>query len=134
MKRVCVVSGIAITSAQDGPRLALMAKRSPACSRPDLWEYPGGKVEDGETLEAALIREMREELSVEVRVGPYLSSCTLEVEIPVVVHLFAVSLLGTPLRGMAHSELKWIHPRYAIERMPLVPSAYLLYQDVLRYV
>ncbi len=40
----------------------------------DWWEFPGGKIEPGETPEAALAREIREELAVEIEVGEYLTS------------------------------------------------------------
>lgn len=42
------------------------AKRAPNKSMPGLWEFPGGKVESGETIEDSIIREMREELDLEV--------------------------------------------------------------------
>ena len=44
----------------------LIAKR---VSPPKSWEFPGGKVEEGESKEQALIREIREELSVQIQVG-----------------------------------------------------------------
>ncbi len=47
----------------------LITQRSPAATLPLLWEFPGGKVEPGETDEAALARELEEEMEVSVRVG-----------------------------------------------------------------
>lgn len=57
-----VVAGILV----EGDRV-LLAQRSRHRSFPLLWEFPGGKVEPGETQEAALIREFQEELGIEVR-------------------------------------------------------------------
>jgi 8-oxo-dGTP diphosphatase len=51
----------------DADGRVLLAQRPAGRSMAGLWEFPGGKVEAGETPEAALIRELREELSIEVR-------------------------------------------------------------------
>jgi 8-oxo-dGTP diphosphatase len=50
----------------------LICQRSADGYHPGRWEFPGGKVEPGEGLEAALRRELREELDIEVNVGPTL--------------------------------------------------------------
>ena len=47
----------------------LIARRPPGGFMPGYWEFPGGKLEEGETPEACLAREIREELGVEVKVG-----------------------------------------------------------------
>lgn len=57
----------AITVRQDGK--ILVCRRGEGRSLAGLWEFPGGKVEAGETPEQALVREMREELSIEIEVG-----------------------------------------------------------------
>jgi len=60
--RVVLVSAVALV---DGEGRVLLAQRPPGRSMAGLWEFPGGKVEPGETPEAALIRELREELGIE---------------------------------------------------------------------
>ena len=55
----------------DSDRL-LIAQRPPGVHLEGLWEFPGGKREPGETYEACLLREIREELGCEVLVGPML--------------------------------------------------------------
>jgi 8-oxo-dGTP diphosphatase len=51
----------------DADGRVLIARRPEGRAMAGLWEFPGGKVEAGETPEAALIRELREELSIDVR-------------------------------------------------------------------
>jgi len=60
--RVLVVAAALI----DGDGRVLLAQRPPGRPMAGLWEFPGGKVHDGETPEAALVRELREELGLEV--------------------------------------------------------------------
>jgi len=67
-RRVEVVAG-AITDARGR---VLLARRTEGRDLAGLWEFPGGKREPGESPEQALVRELREELGIEVRVGPAL--------------------------------------------------------------
>ncbi len=60
---IVIVSACALLDAQG---LVLLAKRPEGRSLAGLWEFPGGKVEAGEAPEATLIRELREELGIEV--------------------------------------------------------------------
>lgn len=66
-RTVRVVAAL-IPRPEDGNRF-LVQQRLPGGSRALLWEFPGGKVEPGETDEAALARECREELDVQLSVG-----------------------------------------------------------------
>jgi 8-oxo-dGTP diphosphatase len=68
MKKALEVVGAAIV--RDGR--CLVTRRGPAMSAPLKWEFPGGKVEPGESHHQALVREIKEELDVEVTLGPCL--------------------------------------------------------------
>ncbi|MDO4898633.1 MAG: (deoxy)nucleoside triphosphate pyrophosphohydrolase [Rothia sp. (in: high G+C Gram-positive bacteria)] len=63
------VVGAAIVDSLAAPSRILVGQRSAPPSLAGLWEFPGGKVEAGESCEDALARELREELGVEVRLG-----------------------------------------------------------------
>jgi 8-oxo-dGTP diphosphatase len=58
---------VAAAALIDGDRRVLLAERPPGKSMAGLWEFPGGKVEPGESPEDCLVRECREELGIAVR-------------------------------------------------------------------
>lgn len=64
-----LVVAAAITDSLEAPRRLLAARRSSPAALAGLWEFPGGKLERGETPEHALRREIREELGVEIEIG-----------------------------------------------------------------
>ena len=75
----------------------------------DWWEFPGGKIEPGETAEAALIREIREELNAEIRVDRLLK--TIEWDYPafhLTLHCFICTLTSEALHLNEHEAAAWL--------------------------
>lgn len=95
---------------QDGSKF-LICQRPPHKARGLLWEFAGGKVEPGETLEQALVRECREELAVTLSVGEvFLDVIHTYPDLTVHLTLFRAQILeGTP-QLLEHTALRWITP------------------------
>lgn len=88
-----------------------------ACQRPAhkarglLWEFVGGKVEPGESKQAALIRECREELGVTISVGPvYLEVTHTYPDLTIHLTLFEGHILEGEPQKLEHHDLRWITP------------------------
>ena len=87
------------------------------CQRPAhkarglLWEFVGGKVEPGETMQQALIRECREELAVELAVGEVFMEVIHEYpDLTVRLTLFHASIAEGVPQKLEHHDIQWITP------------------------
>ena len=102
----------AIIQDEDGNYLC--CKRGSWKSSPNKWEFPGGKAEPSETLEAALLREIREELNSDIKVlRQFDRSTTGEIDLVT----FACELVSEkPLFSTDHVELAWV-PEAELSRL-----------------
>ena len=96
---------------REGKTEMMICRRPANKARGTLWEFVGGKVEDGETPAEALIRECREELGVCVEVGPLYAAVVHEYpDLSIRLSLFRARIAeGTP-RLIEHTDLRWITP------------------------
>lgn len=94
----------------DGDRF-MICQRPAHKKRGLLWEFVGGKVEAGETLSEALVRECREELGVTVSVGDiFMEVVHTYPDITVHLTLFSASIVCGEVQLLEHEDIKWITP------------------------
>ena len=87
----------------------LIAQRNLKKSQGGLWEFPGGKIEPNETKEAAIIREIKEELNMDITCDSYFDEKVYEYQ-DKTIKLIALncSMLGTSYEVLEHEQIKWI--------------------------
>jgi len=86
----------------------LIARRKKAGRFGGVWEFPGGKLEPGESPEECLTRELREELGIDVTVGPCLGSFVYHSSfLAIELVAYQVSILAGELILRDHDEVRW---------------------------
>lgn len=102
----------------------LLAQRPEGKHLAGLWEFPGGKVHDGETPEAAVVRELREELAVDITescLAPFTFASHAYEDFQLLMPLYVCRVwkgTPTPLEGQA---LRWVRP-LAMPSLPMPPA------------
>ncbi len=118
---ILLVSAVALVDADDR---ILLARRPPGKPMAGLWEFPGGKLHEGETPEAALIRELHEELAidtVESCLAPIAFASHTYDDFHLLMPLFVCRVWqGTP-QPREGQELAWVRPRDMTE-YPMPPA------------
>ena len=88
----------------------------------DWWEFPGGKIEAGETPEEALVREIKEELATDITVDKFIT--TVEYDYPefhIVMDCFWCSIAHGELTLLEHEAAKWL-PLYDLRQVKWLPA------------
>jgi 8-oxo-dGTP diphosphatase len=112
----------------------LAAQRGADLSLPLKWEFPGGKLEENETEEECLIREIREELDVEILIGDRLPLSIRDDgwrEIQLVP--FVCQLLTFDIKLIDHEEIRWLAPD-ELSNLDWAEADYVVISSYLEYL
>lgn len=90
----------------------LCTQRSATMRLPHKWEFPGGKVEAGETLKEALAREIKEELDCVIQVNEKITRTEFDyTKSKIALNTFYCSLKGDDIELLEHEAMKWVAPK-----------------------
>ncbi|MBN1102411.1 MAG: NUDIX domain-containing protein, partial [Deltaproteobacteria bacterium] len=104
---------------RDGRGRVLMVQRHPHGLLGGLWKFPGGEKSKGERLEEALVRSVREEMGIKIRVGEALASVKhAYTHFRITLHLFRCSRARGEPNARGCAGLRWVNPK-ALVRLPL---------------
>ena len=93
----------------DNENRILITKRNLKKSQGGLWEFPGGKIEDGETKEQAIIREIKEELDIDIKVDKYIDEKVFNYpEKDINLIAMKCSIFDGTIVLKEHEDAKWV--------------------------
>jgi 8-oxo-dGTP diphosphatase len=106
-----VITVVAALIERDGKLLVCQRRRGGTLEL--MWEFPGGKIQPGESLEAALARELREELGVHSRIGPEVHRARhqyAEMSEPIELVFFVAEVVPAEIRNQVFERIEWRQP------------------------
>lgn len=90
--------------------LILTARRKPGAHMAGYWEFPGGKIESGETPEECLQRELKEELNIESKIGPFFEESCYDYGTKQIRLLsYFVDYISGTFTLNDHDEIRWLY-------------------------
>lgn len=112
----------------------LAMQRSDQMTLSGLWEFPGGKIENTETEQEALIREIKEELNLDIKVIDYINEASYAYSFGTVsLKVYTAEIVAGTLSLEEHSDWKWLTPNELteIDWAPVdIPAAHALKEQL----
>tara|TARA_R110000796_G_scaffold191504_2_gene308205 strand:- start:16640 stop:17101 length:462 start_codon:yes stop_codon:yes gene_type:complete len=109
-EKTVFVSAVALV---DADHRVLIAQRPEGKSMAGLWEFPGGKVEAGETPEMALVRELKEELGIDITescLAPFTFASFTYDDFHLMMPLYLCRVWKGDITPMENQQVKWVRP------------------------
>lgn len=89
----------------------LIAKRRKSDRMGGKWEFPGGKLDIGESPESCLRRELEEELGIDAEIGEFVCSCKFKYfQVPLELLVYRASHVSGEFEAREHDEIRWVYP------------------------
>jgi 8-oxo-dGTP diphosphatase len=107
---VALTTVVAAVIERDGH--ILIGQRKSSAAHPFKWEFPGGKVDAGETPQAALLRELNEELDIRAHLGPEITRYEFQYpgRAPILLIFYRVTEFDGEPRNRAFQQIAWVRP------------------------
>ena len=129
MKTISVVAAIIIRTSTNGTKQVFATQRGYGDYK-DWWEFPGGKIEQGESPQDALRREIREELATEINVGDYIGTIEYDYSaFHLSMQCFVCNVVSGKLELLEHENAAWL-TRETLRSVKWLPADILILDKV----
>ncbi len=126
MNRIKVAAGVILDNGK-----VLITRRAPKENFAGGWEFPGGKIEDDETPEDCLARELKEELNIDVSIDRFCAEVTYDYgEICINLIAYYCTITGGEIRMSVHDNFKWVEIADLL-KFELLPADVLIAEKIM---